>query len=273
MTVPAVATSLRDEEAAPEQRHRDGREEGELDGREPPHAQLQRVELGVVAVVQGVVHAASAAAPQAEGVDGAGTVGRLGDDAVEHGIRRALAQVAVGSVAQVAPRRQHEDRHADDDRQRDLPAGEEGGDDGDRRRDGADEDRRDAEADDVREGLDVVRRARDEVAGAGALDGRQGQLDDPTHELLAQLGEDRLAHDERGPAGEPRDDRLHDDGTRDPQREPVDDVERPPVADLVDEQADDAGGHERRAGGDGVQADDHAAGCRGAGGAARGCGP
>ena len=109
-----------------------------------------------------------------------------------------------------------------------------------RRRDGADEDRRDAEADDVRERLDVVRRARDEVAGAGPLDGRQRQLDDPAHELLAQLGEDRLAHDERGPAGEPRDDGLHDDGAGDPERERVDDLERPPVADLVDEQADDA---------------------------------
>ena len=147
-------------------------------------------------------------------------------------------------------------RHADDDRQGDLPAGEEGRDDGDRRRDGPDEDRRDAEPDDVRERLDVVRRARDEVAGAGALDGRQRQLDDALHELLAQLGEDRLAHDERGPAREPRDDGLHDDRTGDPEREAVDDGERAAVADLVDEQADDARRDEGGHGGDRVQRDD-----------------
>ena len=112
------------------------------------------------------------------------------------------------------------------------------------------------EADDVRERLDVVGRARHEVAGAGPLDRRQRQLDDAAHELLAQLGEDRLAHDERRPAGEPRDDRLHDHGAGDPEGEGVDDLERAAVADLVDEQADDARRDERCDRRDRVQADD-----------------
>ena len=111
----------RDEEAAPEQGDGHRREEGELHRREPPQAQSQRVELGVVAVAQGVVHAAPATAAETERVDGAAAVGRLGDDTVEHGIRGSLAEVALGGVAQVAAGRQHEDGHTHDDRQGDLP--------------------------------------------------------------------------------------------------------------------------------------------------------
>ena len=59
------------------------------------------------------------------------------------------------------------------------------------------EDRRDAEAHDVRQRLDVIGRAGDEVAGAGALDRGQRQVDRAPHELLAQLGEDGLAEHER----------------------------------------------------------------------------
>ena len=59
-------------------------------------------------------------------------VDRLGDDTVEHGIGGPLAQVALGRVAEVAPRREPQERQPDDDGERDLPAGDERGDDGDR---------------------------------------------------------------------------------------------------------------------------------------------
>jgi hypothetical protein len=66
----------------------------------------------------------------------------------------------------------------------------------------------------------VVR--RHQVAGAGPLDRRQGQRDDPLHELLAQLGEDLLAEDEGLPPREPGHHGLHHDGDGEHGCEPVD---------------------------------------------------
>ena len=126
------------------------------------------------------------------------------DDAVEPGVGGALPQVAVAGALEVparasarapAPRRAARARPA---------ASEEGR---HRRRDHrrhGDEDRRDAEPDDVRERLDVVGRARHEVAGAGPLDGRQRQAHRAGDELLAQLGEDPSRPGRTRPAGRPR---------------------------------------------------------------------
>ena len=64
---------------------------------------------------------------------------------------------------------------------------------------------RDGEPHGVRQRVDVPGGAGDQVAGAGALDRRQRQRDDPLHELLAQLGEHLLAEDEGLPARGPGD--------------------------------------------------------------------
>ena len=72
----------------------------------------------------------------------------------------------------------------------------------------------DGEADRARERVDVGRRARDEVAGAGALDGRERQREHAPHEVLAQLGEHLLREHERRAPREPGEDRLRDQEAR-----------------------------------------------------------
>ena len=110
--------------------------------------------------------------------------------------------------------RDPERRHARQARQRGERVHDHGGDHGERRRDRGDQRLGDGEADRPRERVDVGRRARDEVAGAGALDGRERQREHAPHEVLAQLGEDLLGEHERRPPREPRDESSARSGRR-----------------------------------------------------------
>ena len=256
MTVPTVVWPCATSQPPQSSVTATGQEVGDLDLREPPHPQAQGVHLRVVGVADGVVDPGPPPTTQAQRVHGARAVDRLGDDAVHHRVGGPFAQVAGRRVPEVPPRREPQQREPDDDGQGHHPAGEERRDAGDRHGDDGHEDRRDPEPGDVRQRLDVVGRARDEVAGTGALDRRQRQRDDAVHELLAQLGEEVLAHPERRPAREPRQHRLGDDRDGEADGEAVDRRDVALLGHRVDEQADDPRGGQRGRRGERVQADD-----------------
>ena len=114
---------------------------------------------------------------------------------------------------------------------------------------------RDGEADGARERVDVGGRARDEVAGPGALDGRERQREHAAHEVLAQLGEDLLREHERGPAREPGEDRLDDEEDREQADDLVHVRRRRAVLHGLDERAEERRSGEAGSRGGRVQAD------------------
>ena len=100
-----------------------------------------------------------------------------------------LPEVARGRAAQVPARADPERGDAGDAGQCRERVDPDRGGDGQERRHGRDQRLRQGEADGARQRVDVRRRAGDQVAGAGPLDGRERQREHAPHEVLAQLGE------------------------------------------------------------------------------------
>ena len=88
------------------------------------------------------------------------------------------------------------DRRADDRGQSGDRADPECGADRQRRRDRRDQRLRQREADRSRHRVDVRGRARDQVAGAGALDRRERQCEHAAHEVLTELCEHLLGEND-----------------------------------------------------------------------------
>ena len=217
-----------------------GQHVGDLDGREPDGAQVERPPLGPVGVCEVGVDPLDPAAPEAERLDRAAAVDGLADRAGHGRVGRALPQVALGRAAQVPAGADQDRGQADDARQRGDRADEDRRDDRQHRRHRRDQRLGDREAHRPRERVDVRSRARDEIAGAGALDGRERQREDAAHEVLAQAREHLLGEDEGRAAREPRQDRLreHEAGQ---QRDDAVDVGRGrAVLDRLDELAEQA---------------------------------
>ena len=103
--------------------------------------------------------------------------------------------------------------------------------------------------------LDVAGGAGQQVAGAGVLDGAEGQGEHAVEELLAQLGQDPLAEHVGGQAGHPHQHDLGDQGGQHGQGDPVDVPGGGGPGDLVDQQAEQGGAGQPGHGGRGVQAD------------------
>ena len=186
----------RDEPAAPREGRDDREHIGDVHRREPDRPQTKRESLGAVRVRQVRVDPASALARQAEGLDRAAAVDRLAGRAGERGIRGTLPEVATGGVAEVPASADEQDRYADDAGQRRDRAHPEGSCDNEQRSHTRDRGLGDRKPDRPGERIDVGGRARDEVADPGPLDRREGQREDPAHEVLAQLGEHLLGENE-----------------------------------------------------------------------------
>ena len=175
--------------------------------------------------------------PEPQGVDGPGALDGLGDGAVERRVRRRLALVGRRRALEVPAHDQQQRARRRTSRSR-PPARARGTRTivSEMRHDG-DDHARDAEAHRVLELVDVVRRARHEVARAGPLDDGQRQGRDRLDELLAQLGEHLLAEHHRRALREPDEHGLreHGDGADGDQR--VDVRRRGAAGDGVDEHA------------------------------------
>ena len=120
---PGADMAVHGQQTAPQHGAGDRQQVAELDRREPAQPQTERVALRVVAVAQRLVEPAVARLAQRQGVDGAGAVDGLGDDAVEAGVGGPLPQVALAGVPQVAAGGEPEERHAEQHRQRDQRRG------------------------------------------------------------------------------------------------------------------------------------------------------
>ena len=178
---------------APQQGRHDRQHEGHVDAGEQHRAQPQGARLGGERLALVRVDPVPPAPAQAERVDRAGALDRLADRAVERRVRGRLAQVARRGPAQVPARGQQQRRHAHEQRQRDAPVHGDGGDDGEQHGRRRDQDPRHAEPHGVLHPVDVVGGPAQQVTGAGPLDHRQRQPGHRGDELLAQLGEHRLA--------------------------------------------------------------------------------
>ena len=93
-----------DEPAAPGERGGDRQDVGELGGREPDRAQVERAALGAVGLVEVGVDPPHALLAQAERLDRAAAVDRLADRARERRVGRALPEVPRRRAAQVPAR-------------------------------------------------------------------------------------------------------------------------------------------------------------------------
>jgi hypothetical protein len=201
------------------------------------------------------VDAPHAVRAEPQRLDRAPALDRLAQRSGEDGVGGALREVGLRGAPQVPAGADPEDGDAGDARDRGDRAdphrrahGEHGG-------DGGDERLGDGEADRPRERVDIGRRPRDEVAGAGPLDGREREREHAAHEVLAELGEDRLGEDERGAAGEPGDHRLDEQEAGEHKDELVDVRLRRPVRERLDELADEPGRGEPGRGGGRVERD------------------
>ena len=103
------------------------------------------------------------------------------------------------------------------------------------------------------ERIDIGGRARDEVADPGAFHGRERQSQHPAHEVLAQLREHPLGEDERGPAGEEREDRLRHEEDGEDRHDTVDLGRVDTRLEPLHERAEERRAHEAGGGGKGVQ--------------------
>ena len=245
-----------DEPATPRQRRRHRQHVRELRGREPDRAQAQRPPLRAESLLQVLVDAPHALLAQAERLDRAAALDRLPDGAGERRVRRALPEVRGRSTPQVPARPDVESRRTGDAGQRGQRVDPDGRGHGQDRRHGRDQRLRNREANRARERVDIGGRARHEVAGARALDGRERQGEHAAHEVLAQLGEDLLGEDEGGAARQPREDGLRDqeDGQHD--HELVDVASCSSLLDSVDQAAEQRRPGEAGGGRHGVEADD-----------------
>ena len=167
-----------------------------------------------------------------------------------------LPEIAGGSAAQIPPCAQPQHRHAGETGDRRERVDPDHCDDGEQRRHGRDQRLGQCEADRAGERVDVRRRAGDQVARPGALDGRERQAQHPIHEVLAQLREHLLGEDERGPPREPRDDRLHRDEEREEEHDAVDVRRGRARDDGLDERAEQRRACQAGAGGEGVEDED-----------------
>ena len=168
-------TSGRDEPTAPDERGRDGQDVGDLDGREPDRAQVERSPLGCVGVLQIRVDPADPLPREPERVDRPATVHGLADGAGQRRVGRPLPEIPRRRVAEVPARAEHDRRQPDDARDRGDRADEHRRGDGQHGRHGRDQRLRNREPNRPRERVHVGGRARDEVAGAGPFDGRERQ--------------------------------------------------------------------------------------------------
>ncbi len=243
----------RDEVSAPRERGHDGEHVGDVDGREPDRPQPEGEALRAVRVGQIGVDPAGTLAGETERLDGAAAVDRLAGRAREGRVRGALPQVTGRRMTEVPPRAHDQNRHADDAGKRGDRAHPDGCTDDEERGHARDRRLGNREPDRPGERVDVGGRARDEVADPGALHGRERQRQHPAHEVLAQLREHPLGEDERGPAGEEREDRLRHEEDGEDRHDTVDlgrvDLRLQPLHERPEEwRADEAGG-----GGEGVQ--------------------
>ena len=142
---------------------------------------------------------------------GSPALDRLADRTRERRVGGPFPEVPRRRAMEVPARAEPEERHADDARERRDRADPDGCGDGQHRRHRSDQRLGNGEADRPRERVDVRGRARDQVAGAGALDGRERQGQHAQHEVLAELGEHLLGEDERRAPGEERENRLGDE--------------------------------------------------------------
>ena len=246
----------RDEPAAPGERRRHGQHVRELGSREPDRAQVERPLLGAHGFLEVGVEAAHEFLAQSQCLDRSAAVDRLTDGAGHARVRGPLPQVAGRRAAQVPARADDERQHSGEARERGGRAHPDGGDDGEDRRDGRDQRLRDGEADGALHRGDVGGRARDEVAGAGALDGRQRQREHAVHEVLAQLREHLLGEHERGAAREQRQRRLREQEGGEDEHDLVDVGTRRPFLDGLDETAEQGRPGEARGSSGAVERDD-----------------
>ena len=245
-----------DEPAAPGERRRDGQHVRELGGREPDRSQIERPLLGAQGVFEVGVEAADEFLAQSQRLDRAAALDRLADDAGDLCVGGPLPEVAGGRAAEVPA-------CADDERQHAGKAGErrgrthpDGGHDRQHDRHGGDQSLRDGEADGALHRGHIGGRARDEIAGAGAFDGRERQREHAVHELLAQLGEHLLGEHERRAAREPRQHRLREQERGEHEHRLVDVRARGAFVDGLDEAAEQRRAGEARGSGGAVERDD-----------------
>ena len=233
------------EPAAPHQSRGDRQGERDLDGREPDEPHQQRVHLGVEGLAHVGVDPLALARAEALGVDRARALGRLGDRARHRRVARALAHVARARVVQVALRRDVEQGERHQSAERGEGADDQHRDEGEGRLDDGDQPLGHGEAHGARERLDVVGRAAEQVAGAGALDLDEGERQHAREESLSQLGEDLLAERVAAPArqvGEPGEGERRPDEDRDVERHAR--AGEPVGGGLVDDAPDDPRRHE-----------------------------
>ena len=176
---------VRNEPAAPGEGRHDGQDVGDVDGRKPDRAQPERVALRGVGVGEVGVDPACPLRRQAERLDGAPAVDRLTGGAGHRRVRRPLPEVARRGVAEVPPRPDEQDRRSDETGQRGDGAHPHGGRDDEECGHARDRRLGDRESDRARERVDIGRRAGDEVADPGPLDGGERQRENPTHEVVA----------------------------------------------------------------------------------------
>ena len=128
---------LRVEVAAEEQRADGGDQVGQLHAREEHGAQVERVALRGVGLLDGLVDGLDPPLPEAERLDGAGALDGLGEGRVHDRVGRVLAQVAVLGAGEVPAQPDDQRRDAEQARDRDPPADADRGHERDDRRDHA----------------------------------------------------------------------------------------------------------------------------------------
>src|SRR5581483_9657544 len=171
------------------------------------------------------------------------------------GVGGPLPQVAGRRALQVPPRPEPEHRHAGEARKRGEWVDPPRRGDSEHRRDRRDRRLRDGEPDGAGERVDVGRRARHQVAGAGALHRRERQGEHAAHEVFPQLREHLLGQDERRAAREPRQRRLREQERKQDEPRTVDVAARRPAADSLHEVPEDRRPCEARRGSTRMQPD------------------
>ncbi len=186
-----------DEPSSPGERRDDGQDVGDVDRREPDRPQAKREPLRGIGVGEVRVDPPCALVREPERLHRATAVDGLARRAGERGIRGTLPEVSGGGIAQIPAGADDEDRHADEAGKRRDRAHPDRRADDEERRDARDRGLGDREPHGAREGVDVGRRPRDEIADSRPLDGGERQRENAPHEIVPQLGEHPLGEHER----------------------------------------------------------------------------
>ena len=245
-----------DEPAAPEHAGDDREDVRDLGRREPEGAQAQRVALRRVGLREVRVDLPDAVLREPQRIDGEPAVDGLADGAGHRRVGGALAEVALRRPAEIPAGADHDRRDAGDESESGRRADPDGSRHRQDGRHGGDQRLGDREPDRAGERVDVRRRPRDEVAGPRPLDARERQREHRSHEVLAELGEDPLGDDERGPSREPREHRLEHDEHGEHDGDAIDVRARRAVGDRLDEASEQGRTDQSGGCGERMQSDD-----------------